>query len=114
MVAWLLKCNLELDFHELHRNFKILDKLCISYSTHTFDIIRMPISYSRMGSFDISSIHHYFIVLGLQRLKKKDHQKKILELNIFIIDQFYLLISLGVLSSESNLVQSQILGRPPT
>ena len=59
----------------------------ISCSTYTFYIIRKPIAYSNYVSHDISSIHHYFIFIGLQIqdfytfqkiIKKKDNQKKIL------------------------------------
>ena len=60
----------------------------ISCSTHTFYIIRMPISYSRCGcgliSSDFSSMYHYKFIIGHQKTrilqiskkyKKTDHKK---------------------------------------
>ena len=134
VVAWLLKCNIwSLDFYELwifYKKFKIYN---ISCSTHNFYISRMPISYSTALTCNISSIHHYFIFLWLQRSIgqpkvwflhiSKNHNKKngspkkkigsqrshnwsVLSLHFFRRD--------GVLYSESGLIYSQILGRPPT
>ena len=52
-------------------NFIESSKRLITHISHVqhifFYIIRMPISYSTASQFDISSIHHYFIFLGLQR-----------------------------------------------
>ena len=79
----------------------------ISCSTHTFYIIRKPISYSNYASHDISSIHHYFIFFRTTKINRsrflhisKNHKKKRITKKRFcklarlIIDQFYLLISL--------------------
>ena len=106
---------LEFEFHELHRNLKMVCKLYISCSTHILYITRMPISYSaRLRS--ISQVYIIiFIFVGLQRsigqpkcdfytfqkivIKKTDHQKKSLDLNYVIIDHFYLLISLEGMAS---------------
>ena len=92
----------------------------------------MPISYSGCYRLYITSIHHYFIFVGLQRsighqkcdfytfkiivIKKTDHQKKSLDLERLIIDHFYLLISLEEMASfiQSVSSYSQILGRPST
>ena len=48
--------------------YKNQEKYNISCSTHIlYSITRMPISYSGSPSLDITSIHHYFIFVGLQR-----------------------------------------------
>ena len=65
--ATCLRCHLEYDFHELQRNLKMFWKLYISCSTHIFYITRMPISYSGCLRLFITSIHQYFIFVGLQR-----------------------------------------------
>ena len=84
---------LELYFYELEIIFNRMWNTYISCSKHTFYIIRMPISYSRCGCSDISSIYHYkfFLfyrttkVIGQQKpgfckfkkvISKTDHKKK--------------------------------------
>ena len=67
MVAWFEVQYLEFDFHELHRNLKMVWKLYISCSTHILYITRMPISYSGCLR-SISQVYIIiFIFVGLQR-----------------------------------------------
>ena len=47
--------------------FKTMGNAYFLCSKQTFNIIRMPISYSRSRTGLFSSIHHYIIFLWLQR-----------------------------------------------
>ena len=76
----------------------------ISCSTHTFYIIRKPISYSNHVSFKYTSLFYIFRTTKVNRSRflhiSKNHKKKRITKKRFcklarlIIDQFYLLISL--------------------
>ena len=81
----------------------------------TFYIIRMPISYSRVGTGLFSSIHHYIFFLWLQRSIgqpkviflqiSKNHNKKMITkkknftVRTLLLDHFYLLILLEGMST---------------
>ena len=116
---------LEFEFHELHRNLKMVCKLYISCSTHILYITRMPISYSGCP-WSISQVYIIiFIFVGLQRsigqpkfdfytfqkivIKKMDHKKKSLDHGHLIIDHFYLLISLEGMASFIQQIVSKIV-----
>ena len=99
--------HLEFYFHEFEKNFYSSEEH-ISHVQHILCISsESPFHTLVTQVYDISSIHHYFIFIGLQRSirqdfykfqkiikKKRVTKKRFCKLARLIIDQFYLLISL--------------------